>query len=37
MKIIENETLRVNVIFKKYLETQKTSWEHSKFSNRLLF
>lgn len=29
--------LKIEVIFNKYLETQKISWENSKFQNRLLF
>ena len=34
--MIENKALQINVIFKKYMETQKIGWEYSKFPNKLL-
>ena len=35
---MENENkMHIKVISKKYLEAQKTNWEHSKFLNILLF
>ena len=33
--MIENEEIWIKIIFKKYLETHKSSWKHFKFPNIL--
>ena len=33
--MIENEEILIKIIFKKYLETHKSSWKHFKFPNIL--